>query len=67
MNLIYDFFSCACITTRLSAETERYTFGGVVILKIYRSRLLKVINTVFDKGILRIISYYGSDYHTAIL
>jgi hypothetical protein len=35
--------------------------------KINRNSLLKVINTVFDKGIWGMRSYYDSDCHTAIL
>ena len=38
-----------------------------MVLKINGNSLLKVINTVFNEGILRIISYYDSDYHTASL
>ena len=35
-----------------------------MVLKINGNSLLKVINTVFNKGILGVRSYYDFDYHT---
>ena len=48
-------------------ETKGDSFRFVMVLKINGNSLLKVINTVFNEGILRIISYYDSDYYTASL
>jgi len=48
-------------------KTKRDAFRFIMALKISGNCLLKVINTVFDKGIWGMRSYYDSDVHTAIL
>jgi hypothetical protein len=57
--------SCLSITPRSRSQTKGDAFGCVMVLNINGNRLLKVINTVLNEGILRVRSYYDFDYDTA--